>query len=83
MAIQNWLSAVIAVAITVYFWRVNTKGIHESSDQALKIMGATTVMGGHHDRLVPGDSGGTPEKRHLPRPHQTSRKRWMWKASPS
>ena len=32
-------------AITVYFWRVNIKGIHESSDQALKIMGATTVMG--------------------------------------
>ena len=31
--------------ITLYFWRVNTKGIHESSDQALRIMGATTVMG--------------------------------------
>ena len=42
---QNGLSAVIAIAITVYFWRVNIKGIHESSDQALKIMGATTVMG--------------------------------------
>jgi amino acid transporter/nucleotide-binding universal stress UspA family protein len=38
-------SAAIAVAITVYFWRVNTRGIHESSDKALKIMGATTVMG--------------------------------------
>src|SRR3954447_4440824 len=45
MAIQNWLSVLIAVAITLYFWRVNTKGIHESSDKALKIMGATTVMG--------------------------------------
>src|SRR5436305_8126591 len=44
MAFQNWLSAAIAVAVTVYFWRVNTKGIHESSDQALKIMGATTIM---------------------------------------
>ncbi len=42
---QNQLSALIAVGVTVYFWRVNTKGIHESSDQALKIMGATTVMG--------------------------------------
>ena len=31
--------------VTLYFWRVNIKGIHESSDQALKIMGATTVMG--------------------------------------
>ena len=37
-------SAAIAVAITLYFWRVNTRGIHESSDKALKIMGATTVM---------------------------------------
>ncbi len=38
-------SAAIAVAVTLYFWRVNTKGIHESSDKALKIVGATTVMG--------------------------------------
>src|SRR5512135_1464792 len=37
-------SAVIAIAITLYFWRVNIWGIHESSDRALKIMGATTVM---------------------------------------
>ena len=29
----------------VYFWRVNVRGLHESSDKALKIMGATTVMG--------------------------------------
>ena len=42
---QNLIAAGIAVAITVYFWRVNLKGIHESSDQALRIMGATTVMG--------------------------------------
>jgi amino acid transporter/nucleotide-binding universal stress UspA family protein len=42
---QNLLAAGIAVAITAYFWRVNLKGIHESSDQALRIMGATTVMG--------------------------------------
>jgi amino acid transporter/nucleotide-binding universal stress UspA family protein len=42
---QNLLAAGIAVSITVYFWRVNIKGIHESSDQALRIMGATTVMG--------------------------------------
>jgi amino acid transporter/nucleotide-binding universal stress UspA family protein len=39
------LSAGIAIAITLYFWRVNTRGIHESSDKALKIMGATTIMG--------------------------------------
>ena len=42
---QNLIAAGIAVAITVYFWRVNLKGIHESSDQAMRIMGATTVMG--------------------------------------
>src|SRR5271157_933003 len=33
---QNLIAAGIAVAITVYFWRVNLKGIHESSDQALR-----------------------------------------------
>ncbi len=38
-------SAAIAVAVTLYFWRVNIRGVHESSDKALKIMGATTVMG--------------------------------------
>jgi amino acid transporter/nucleotide-binding universal stress UspA family protein len=38
-------SAAIAVAIVLYFWRVNVRGLHESSDKALKIMGATTVMG--------------------------------------
>ncbi len=42
---QNLIAAGIAVAITAYFWRVNLKGIHESSDQAMRIMGATTVMG--------------------------------------
>ncbi len=45
MVHQNGLSAGIAILVTLYFWRVNTKGIHESSDQALRIMGATTVMG--------------------------------------
>jgi amino acid transporter/nucleotide-binding universal stress UspA family protein len=42
---QNYIAAAIAVAITVYFWRINIKGIHESSDRALIIMGATTIMG--------------------------------------
>jgi amino acid transporter/nucleotide-binding universal stress UspA family protein len=45
MAHQNGLSAVMAIGVTIYFWRVNTRGIHESSDRALKIMAATTVMG--------------------------------------
>lgn len=42
---QNYLAAVVAIGITFYFWRVNIRGIHESSDQALKIMGAVTIMG--------------------------------------
>jgi amino acid transporter/nucleotide-binding universal stress UspA family protein len=37
-------SVVIAVAITLYFFRQNLLGIHESSDKALKIMVVTTVM---------------------------------------
>ena len=40
----NLLAAGIAVLITVYFWWRNTKGIHESSDDALKIMYVTTAM---------------------------------------
>jgi len=38
-------SVVIAVAITLYFFRLNVIGIHESSDKALKIMIITTIMG--------------------------------------
>src|SRR5262249_50558294 len=45
MAHQNGLSAAIAIGVTVFFLRVNIKGIHETSDQALRIMGGTTVMG--------------------------------------
>lgn len=44
VAHQNAFSSLLAIGVTLYFWRVNTRGIHESSDQALKILGATTVM---------------------------------------
>jgi amino acid transporter len=37
-------SALIAVGITLYFWRQNILGIEESSDKAMKVMGITTVM---------------------------------------
>jgi amino acid transporter len=40
----NHLAAVIAGLVTIYFWRRNTRGIHESSDDALRIMYVTTVM---------------------------------------
>lgn len=40
----NETSAVFAVAVTVYYWWLNTKGIEESSDKALAVMKITTVM---------------------------------------
>ncbi len=40
----NLIAAGIAVLITIYFWRRNTLGIHESSDDALKIMYVVTAM---------------------------------------
>jgi amino acid transporter len=40
----NLWAAAIAVVVTVYFWRRNTRGLHESSDDALRIMYVTTVM---------------------------------------
>jgi len=41
---QNYFAAVFAIVATGYFWWQNTKGMHESSDKALKIMKITTVM---------------------------------------
>lgn len=38
------VATAIAILITVYFWWRNTKGLHESSDDALRIMQVTTVM---------------------------------------
>jgi amino acid transporter/nucleotide-binding universal stress UspA family protein len=37
-------SVIIAILVTLYFFRQNLLGIHESSDKALKIMIATTIM---------------------------------------
>ncbi|MFL6214367.1 MAG: APC family permease [Blastocatellia bacterium] len=42
--LTNLLAAGIACLATIYFWRRNIKGIHESSDDALRIMYITTVM---------------------------------------
>jgi amino acid transporter/nucleotide-binding universal stress UspA family protein len=44
-AIKSTGSVLIACLITLYFFRQNLIGIPESSDKALKIMIATTVMG--------------------------------------
>ena len=40
----NYLSAAFAIAVTAFFWWKNIQGIHESSEQALRIMQITTVM---------------------------------------
>jgi amino acid transporter len=39
-----WGSVAIACSITLYFFRQNLRGIHESSDKAMKIMVITTIM---------------------------------------
>jgi amino acid transporter len=41
---DNATAAVFAIVCTIYFWRENIKGIHESSDKAMRIMEITTVM---------------------------------------
>jgi amino acid transporter/nucleotide-binding universal stress UspA family protein len=41
---ENTGAVLIACAVTLYFFRQNLLGIHESSDKALKIMIATTIM---------------------------------------
>jgi amino acid transporter len=41
---SNWGAVILACGVTVYFFRQNLIGIHESSDKAMKIMIATTVM---------------------------------------
>ncbi len=43
-AVIRWGAVLLAVLVTIYFLRQNLRGIHESSDKALKIMRATTVM---------------------------------------
>ena len=40
----NLTAALFAIAVTVYFWWENVKGIPESSGKALRIMYVTTVM---------------------------------------
>jgi amino acid transporter len=39
-----YFAAAFAVLVTIYFWRKNVIGIHESSEKALRIMQITTVM---------------------------------------
>jgi amino acid transporter len=39
-----YFAAAFAAVVTIYFWRKNIIGIHESSEKALRIMQITTVM---------------------------------------
>src|SRR5438270_12152707 len=41
---ENLTAALFAIAVTLYFWWENVKGIPESSGKALRIMYVTTVM---------------------------------------
>jgi len=40
----QYFAAVFAAVVTLYFWRKNIIGMHESSEKALRIMQITTVM---------------------------------------
>jgi len=40
----NYFAVAFGVAVTIYFWWQNIKGIHESSTRALRIMQVMTVM---------------------------------------
>src|SRR5215470_16632273 len=41
---SQYCAAVFAAFVTLYFWRKNVIGIHESSEKAMRIMQVTTVM---------------------------------------
>ena len=40
----NETSALFCIAVTIYYWWQNIKGIEESSDKALEVMKITTIM---------------------------------------
>jgi amino acid transporter len=60
------VSMLIAVGITLYFWRLNIMGMHESSTKALRIMQITTVMGVIIIIWSCITLGKHPEKLHMP-----------------
>src|SRR5260370_12053635 len=42
--VKRWGAVLLCTAITLYFFWQNVRGIHESTDKALKIMVSTTIM---------------------------------------
>src|SRR3954452_17662738 len=41
---ENYAAMALAIAMTLFYWWENTKGIEESSDKALQVMKVVTVM---------------------------------------
>ncbi len=41
---ENYTAALVAVLVTLYYYRQNVKGIEDSSDKSLRVMQITTVM---------------------------------------
>src|SRR5499425_1937168 len=41
---QNATAVILAIAVTLYYWWQNVKGIEESSEKALRVMEITTLM---------------------------------------
>jgi amino acid transporter len=62
----KFLSMLIAIGITLYFWRINIIGIHESSAKAMRIMQLTTIMGVIVIAWASLTLAMRPELRHLP-----------------
>jgi amino acid transporter len=40
----DYFAAAFGIVVTIYFWRKNIQGMHESSEKAMRIMQITTVM---------------------------------------
>ncbi|HUS19470.1 MAG TPA: APC family permease [Terriglobales bacterium] len=41
---ENWFAVFFALAMTLFYWWQNTKGLEESSEKAMQVMKITTVM---------------------------------------
>ncbi|HUQ49617.1 MAG TPA: APC family permease [Terriglobales bacterium] len=41
---ENWFAVLFAVAMTIFYWWQNTKGLEESSEKAMQVVKITSVM---------------------------------------
>ena len=65
---ERWGAVGIALAVLLYFYQVNVRGIPESSDKAMKIMWATTAMAAIMILWCLATLAARPETRTLPPP---------------